>query len=144
MKLYQLDPKTWPLEPTCIVPTGLCPTFSFNIVLPGMASCDGNQNYPSRGNDCPQAELWWPRPTTQTSLSSTLNSHLCRWTMEWPDSYLYLIVMLKSLPKEELKPHLLNTQCIQKHVSSRCRSNLLPTSTYRQWQGSLSEYSSLP
>ena len=43
------------------------------------------------------------------------------------DSYLYLIRILKSLPKEEHKPHVQNIQCMYRHVSSgTCMTFCLP------------------
>lgn len=54
-------------------------------------------------------------------------------------NYLDLIIILKSLPKEEHKPHLHNIQCVDRHVSIRYMHDLLPTYSDRS---SLSKYSS--
>ena len=43
--------------------------------------------------------------------------------------YLHLIRILKSLPKEDHKPHLHNTQWMYRHVSLRHMYHLCPTST---------------
>lgn len=81
--------------------------------------------------NCPNKEFWWAQ-TTQTSWNSTPNSHPHRWTMEppeWP-SYLYLIIVLKSPPKEKRPPHLHNIWCICSSVSSWHTCTLTSASTY--------------
>lgn len=45
------------------------------------------------------------------------------------DSYLYLVIMLESLPKLEQKPHLHTIQCWDRHVSLRCMTHLVPIPT---------------
>ena len=97
-----------------------------------MASRDGNQNYPSRDNDHPDAELQLAQTNHPDQFE--LNPQLTSLQKDHgvTDSYLYLIVMLKSLLKEERKPHLHNRQCIYKLVSLRCISDFMPASPYIQ------------
>ena len=55
-------------------------------------------------------------------------------------NYLYLIIILKSPPKEEHKPHLHNIQCMYSHVLKHMYG-LLVASTHSP-KPSLSKYSS--
>ena len=56
-------------------------------------------------------------------------------------NYLYLIIIIKSPPKEEHTVHLPNIHCMYRHVALRCMCDLMPTSIYHD-KASLSEYSS--
>ena len=64
-------------------------------------------------------------------------------TSRMTNNCLYLIIMLKSQPKEEHKPHSQNIQCVQSHVSLRRMWDLWPSSPYSD-KASLSKNSSRP
>lgn len=59
--------------------------------------------------------------TTQTRWRSTPDSPASGVgygvTHGMTDSYVYLVIILQSAPKEELKPHTRNRQCVRGHVS---------------------------
>lgn len=75
----------------------------------------------------PQAIMTAERaPAAQTSLSYTPTPAQMDHGVTHND--LCLIIMLKSLPKQEHKPHLHNMQSMYKHVSLRRMHDLLPTS----------------
>lgn len=67
---------------------------------------------------------WGSDHPDQTKPESSLH----RWTIEWPMNdlyYLYLIIILKSLP-EEPQFHLHNVRCMCRHVSLRSTWDLMP------------------
>ena len=94
----------------------------------GTASHDGNRNDHSSNNDCPEEELWRPVHPEQLELNPRLTSAQTDHgvTSRMTDNYLYLIMILKSPPKEDPQPHLHSMRCVYRHVSLRSMCNLIP------------------
>ena len=93
----------------------ICLTFFLKLFCPaylltqkkdpvGVTPHEGNRNYPSSNNDCPQEDQFEHNPRlTPAQMDPGVTSGI---------NCLYLIVILKSPPKEEHKPHLHNRQCV--------------------------------
>lgn len=117
-----------------LVFTAHMPTFSLSSTsvlrqaknLMGIASHDGKGNYPSSNNDFLRKSSGVPDHPDQfeliTQLSPTQMDHGV--TSGMTNNYLYLIIVLKSLPKMEHKPHLHNIHihniCIGIFLSGTC------------------------
>ena len=114
----------------------LCPTFSLKLFCPAYLLTQGNEkrNCPSSNSDRPG-----PDHPDQFELKPLFMDHEV--TSRMTDSYLHLIRIVQSRPKEKLKLYLYNVPCVYTQVSLRLTHDLMPASTYDD-KPSLSKYSS--
>ena len=100
--------------------TDLCPTFSLNLFFAVylLTQADRNRNHTLSDSNCPARHPTSSDYPDQFELNPWCTpTPVCHGvTSRMTDNYLYLIIILKSPPKEEHKPHLHNIQCMYRHV----------------------------
>lgn len=114
-----------------LVLTNICLKFFLSSSL-GFPLHSGKGNLkPPMGDWLLWGSLSWPRPPRPFELNPRLTCTDGSWSDLWNDlQHLYLIIILKSSPREEPQPCLHNIQCMHRHISWRCIGDIVSASTY--------------